>query len=662
MDDIQTITESANILALEDGLPEEDLFKIADKVVKEYELDMASNEEYFRKSKEAMKLAKQVAEEKTIPWRGASNVKYPLITVAAIQFAARAYPVIVGQQKVVKGRVIGSDAGIPQIDEMGQPVMTEQGPVFAVQPGAKRARADRVADHMSWQLLEEMEEWEDDTDSLLHTVPIAGCMFRKVFFDPDLGRNRSKILYAKQVIVHKDTKSLKNVPRISEPIKLYPYEIEERVRAGLWVDIDLEDYEDERLEEFVEQHTRIDMDGDGYPEPYIVTVHLKTRQITRIAPNFTVENIKMSGDRIRKITPQEYYIKYPFIPDPDGGFYDIGFGQLMLPINESVNTLLNQLIDAGTLANRGGGFLGKGIRIRAGEQKFKIGEWKRVDVGTGSIRDNVFPLPVKDPSNVLFSLLGLLIDAAKDISSVQDIMTGQVQQPTQPTTALALIEQGMRVFTGIYKRIYRSLKKELGLLYHLNRKFLTDEEYFTVMDNPQAVARADYADDIAVVPVADPNMVSDAAKQKKAEILMSQMGNPYLNGMEITKRFLEALGVENPETLIVTPQPDPEVMKDVARLENDRMRAEATVFETRAKALEIVTRAANNLAQAKNRKEDREIETILATLGFLANYIGVLDVNPGQGLVGSPGDAGIPQAAQGAGAPNQIQSLPPAGA
>lgn len=644
--DLETILGQANIAHL---LEEDDLKKISVKVLEEYRIDENSNEDWTKKTKDAMDLAKQVVEIKNTPWKNASNVKYPLITVAAIQFAARAYPAIVSGRQVVKGKVIGSDKGIPKVDAKGQQIADENGqPAWKVPPGAKKARADRIADHMSYQFLEEMEEWEDETDYLLHAVPIVGCMFRKIFYDPELGRNRSKVLWPDQVIVNKEVKSLDAAARATECFKLYPFEIEERKRAALWLDVDI-DYKDEEesLEEFIEQHTRIDMDGDGYPEPYIVTVHVDSGELMRIAPNYDSSNILMAGKRIRKITPLKYYVKYMLLPDPDGGFYGMGFGQLMLPINESVNTLVNQLIDAGTLANRGGGFIGRGIRMKKGDTAFKIGEFKTVDVGVGSLRDNILPLPVRDPSNVLFLLLGMLIDAAKDISSVQDVTTGKLQQAQQPTTTLALIEQGEMVFTGIFKRIHRSLKKEAMLLYKLNAKFLTDQEYFNVLDNPQAIARSDYGKDVAVVPVSDPNMVSSAVKQKRAELLQPLIGLPWINGMKITERFLEAIGVENPEELFITPQPDPEVLEMIARLENDRMRAEATVFETKIKAVELVTRAVKNLSDAKDRKEDKEIKTIMATLAVLANYIGVLDVRTDTRVAGTSGNDGVPAIAQG---------------
>lgn len=660
--DLETILGQANIAHL---LPEDDLKLISTKVIKEYEIDKDSNEEWRKKTEEAMKIAKQIVEVKNTPWPNASNVKYPLITVAAIQFAARAYPAIVSNRQVVKGKIVGSDQGIPATNGSGQIQVDENEQViFEVQPGAKRDRADRIANHMSYQFLEEMEEWEDETDSLLHGLPVVGMLFRKVFFNPELGRNQSRVLWPSQVIVNSEAKSLGTAARITEIVNLYPYQMEERKRAALWLDVEIPlKEEEEALEEFIEQHTRIDMDGDGYPEPYIVTVHVESGELVRIAPNFDSGSILRSKGslaqlgKIRKITPTEFYVPYRMFPDPDGGFYGIGFGHLMLPINETVDTLINQLIDAGTLANRGGGFIGRGIRMKKGETAFKIGEYKTVDVGVGSLRDNILPLPVKEPSNVLFLLLGLLIDAAKDISSVQDVTTGKLPQAQQPTTTLALIEQGEKVFSGIFKRIHRALKKEMKLLFNLNAKFLTDQEYFTVLDDTQAIARSDYGKDVAVVPVSDPNMVSSGVKEKRAELEMSQLNNPFVNGLEVTKRFFTAIGSENPEELLVTPQPDPQVLIDIGRLENDRMRAESTVLETKMKAVELLTRAVKNLGDAKDRNNDKDIDQLLGTVALLTNFIRTLDVRS-QGVAGEPPNSAVPQGPEGQGAGNSLPGLP----
>ena len=646
--DLETIIGSANIANL---FGVDDLRTISEKVLKEFDIDFQSNREWRDQSEKAMDLAKQVAEKKNTPWPNASNVKIPLITVAATQFSARAYPIIVSGQSVMKGKVIGSDNGIPQTNGNGQPVTDQEGNiVFQVPPGAKRARAQRVGDHMSYQLLEEMEEWEEETDYLLLALPILGCMFRKVFFDPELGRNKSRVLWPDQVVVNNEIKALDTAPRISECFKLYPYQIEERRLSGLWLDVDLQiTEEEEALEEFIEQHTRLDMDGDGYPEPYIVTVHRESMEVVRIAPNFDSTTMFFTGAknnrRIRKIKPIKYYVKYQMFPDPNGGFLGMGLGQLLLPTNEAANTLVNQLVDAGTLANRGGGFIGRGIRMRKGDTRFQIGEFKTVDVGTGSLRDNILPLPVRDPSNVLFSLLGFLMEQGKDISSVQDVTTGKLAQAQQPTTTLALIEQGERVFSGIFKRIHRSLKKEGQLLYALNAKFLTDQEYFAVLDTPQAIARADYAIDIAVVPVSDPNMASNSIKLKRAELEMSQFGNPFVNGLEVTKRFFAAIGTENPEQLIVTPQPDPEVLEMIARLENDRQRADANTLEIKAKVIQAIADATAKLQTAG--EDGASTQSLQATFLLLMNFLGVLDVRTKglatgpQGVAGQPTNQGV---------------------
>jgi len=645
--DIEFALKQANIALLLDDTARG---KIAQTAYREYEVDLGTMKETLDRKKDAIKLAKQVKEAKNSPWKNASNVKYPLMTVAAIQFNARAMPTLIPERSVAKGKVFGSDAGVPLVQN-GQIVADQQGnPQWVQPPGAKRERADRIAQYMSYQVLEEMEEWYDDTDTLMIALPVCETMYRKLWFDPDKERPCSKILWPDEMIVNNEVRDLKTAARTTEIFKLYRYQIKERVNSGLFLDFNLpKKKQEDELEEFLEVHTRFDLDNDGYPEPYIATVHKETKKLARLTARFDSSGIRrgQSGEIIR-IVPDTYYVKYWFMPDADGEGMGMGWGSLRMPMNEAVNTLVNQLIDAGTLQNRQGGFIGRGIRMKKGDTKFQMGEWKTVDVGTGSVRDNVVPLPVTQPSNVLFSLLGLMIDASKDISSVQDIMTGQVQQTTQPTTALALIEQGMRVFTGIYKRIHRAMKHELKLLYNINSKYLEDEVYFEVMDDLKAIAREDFAKDVAVVPVSDPQMVSDAAERQKAEILMSQLGNPFINGLAVTRKFLESLGITEVERYLTVPQPDPEIMEMIQRLENDRKRADATVLETKFKAIEAASQAIKNLADAKNKEgalTEAEMGNIVSNIMFIGNYVRNLDNAERQmeRMERTPNNAGIPQ-------------------
>jgi chaperonin GroES len=493
------------------------------------------------------------------PWPKASNVKFPLLTVAAVQFQARAYPAIVDGSNLVKGRVLGPDPD-----------------------GEKRKRADRIGAHMTWQLLYRMPGWEEETDRLLLQLPICGCVFRKSYYDSIAGSNCSEMVSGEDFIINYWAKSLESAPRYTHRLRFYPHEVKEKIAGGLWREVpvraEAETADDEdALVEFFEQHRYLDLDDDGYPEPFIVTT-TKDGQVARIVPCFGADNVKVSvggktvnllddngqkqDGKIVCIERRQYFTKYAFIPAPDGSFYDIGFGWLLEDISEPINTAINQMLDAASLQNAGGGFLGSGINVRGGSMPFRIGEWKRVEVvNNAPLKDNVFRLDHPGPSAVLFSLLGMLIQSAKEITSVQDVMTGEGTTNQPATTTLALIEQGHKVMTGIFKRIHRAFGRELRTLFDLNRDYLDEEEYFLLNDGDQAqqIAREDYDDsDLDVVPVSDPSLVTDMQKMARSEAEWgSFLNDPLINQVELRKRRMEVLGTPDPDTMLKVPPPAP---------------------------------------------------------------------------------------------------------
>jgi len=271
-----------------------------------------------------------------------------------------------------------------------------------------------------------------------------------------------------------------------------------------------------------------------------------------------MEDVQMGEDEnVVSITPVQYYTKYSFFPNPDGGFYDIGFGRLLGPINASVDTLINQLTDAGTLSNLQAGFIGKGLRIKMGDSKFTPGEWKAVNATGSDIKQQIFPLPVREPSQVLFKLLELLSQSAQQLASVAEIFVGKMPgQNTPATTTMASIEQGMKLFTAVYKRVYRSLGKEFQKLYKLNRVYLDPQVELDILDEP--IQQSDYlGNEKEVIPAADPTAASNQERQQKTQQLMQLIGLGTLDPMEITVRMLEALEVSEPEKLMKQPSPPP---------------------------------------------------------------------------------------------------------
>ncbi|HDA7351596.1 TPA: hypothetical protein O5T82_002316, partial [Staphylococcus aureus] len=589
-------------------LDNEQLEKIGYDVEREYKIDKASRQDWEESSNRAMDIALQVRKPKNYPFDGAANIKYPLVTVAALQFGARAYPAIVDGSRIVKAQVIGNDQGVPIKDDNGDPRVDPLSgePLWIMPPGFKRAKADRVSKHMSYQLLNEMEEWEEDTDVLLHHLPIVGCAFRKVWRSETLGRNKAEMVPAIHLVVNNKVRSLDEAPRVTHEIFLYPQEIEERQRVETFLDIDLpapavegaNEGDEDAPHMFLEQHRFLDLDEDGYKEPYIVTVHKDSCQVVRIVANFRMEAVKDNGKKITRIAKDQYFVKYSFIPDPKGGFYDIGFGRLLESLGETIDTTINQMLDAGHLQNAGGGFIGTGIRLKKGGQiRVSPGRYEQVET-TGKLGDQIHMHQHQGPSPVLFQLLGMMVQAAKDITAVKDIITGDTGGQVQTaTTTLAMIEQGLKVFTAIYKRIYRALKDEFKLLFELNARNIDEKAYYTFNDEQEVVEKSDYdLQSMDICPVADPKMVTDMQRSARAQVLM-QIGQdptlgPLQDPLEALRRIYDAVGMEEPDKLIKKqqgPSPQEQIMlegaaakvaRDKAGAAKDAAVAEKTQVET----------------------------------------------------------------------------------
>lgn len=558
--DARALIESKNIAS---SLDEDKLATIGMECKQGFEYDKQSREPWIREIEEWIDLAKQVREVKNFPWPDASNIKFPLMGIAAMQFSARAYPSLVpGDGKIVKTRVIGLDPD-----------------------GQKAARGDRVAKFMSWQLLYDMENWEEDFDKMLMQLSVVGNMYKKTYFDPSKDKNVSVAIPVERLVVNYWAKSLEDAERISEIIYLYPREVAQRKLQEIFLDVDLG--EPQRPEEwkagswdqltvpytFIEQHTYLDLDEDGYEEPYIVTFEQYTGKVVRIVARFDMDNTKKYKDGKKEVSihaPLQYYTKFGFVPNPDGSFYDLGFGHLLGPINESVNTIVNQLTDAGTLSNMQGGFLGRGLRVKGGNYEFSPGEWKWVNATADDLRKQIVPLPVQAPSKVLFDLLQFLVTAGKELASVAEIFVGKMPgQNTPATTTMASIEQGMKVFTAIYKRVYRSLDKEFKKLYKLNGTYLDENTYVNVIDDtvgPNDFGTKDYD----ICPSADPAATSQTEKLAKVQGLMEMMPLGTLDPNAVTIRVLQAHEIPNWQELMPgmaqtgqpqPPPPNPKVME-----------------------------------------------------------------------------------------------------
>ncbi len=616
-----------------DYIEENELRNIGSKAKEDYEEDLASLDDYFDEYNEALKLAKQVKEEKTFPWRGAANVKVPLIGQAAMEFNARAYPEIVQGDKVVKAKVVGNDEN-----------------------EAKADRADRISQFMSFQLLDEMPNWESDTDKLLIMLPIIGTMFKEVTWNEIEDRPEDTLLLPDEIIVNYHSRSieLEECRRISKKLTVFKNDIFENERAGLWLEreygTDGADYdtaieEDEQL--FIQQVRYLDLDDDGYEEPYIVTFHYESGEVVRIVANYDKNTVMFNPEteELVRIRPFRLYSDYHFIPAFDGCFYSTGFGAYLYPINKSIDTIINQLIDSGTLNNLQSGFLGKGLRTKTGSTPLKAGEWRPVDTKGMDLRANIVPLPTKEPSGTLFSLLMTLIDMGKQMSSITDVMAGVPQGANTPVgTTLAMIEQGMKVVDAVYKRVYRGMKKEFKMLYRLNSIYLPEQVYANALDDQGASLEDFNMKDFDVLPVGDTRISSQVMRTMKAQSAREiAMTTPNADIRAASMRVLESMDIQNPEEILPELPPSEVLMQQMDELKayadtmtqqmqsltqqlqgSEEARKDKEIMlkaqETQTKMVESASKAQYNMAAAAEKlaqAEAQEIENDATESGLL---------------------------------------------
>jgi chaperonin GroES len=527
------MAEKANVA---DDLKDEQLTSIGVRAAEEYRIDKESRKDWEEQARKAMEMAKQKKKDKTSPWPGASNVAYPMLTTAALQFAARAYPAIVEGPRIVKAKVLGYDEG-----------------------GMKAAAGNRISQHMSFQLLHEVPNWETDMDTMLHQLPVVGCVFKKVYPNSDEAGFGNDLVSAFDFVVNSKTKDLLRVPRSSQRFELYPHEIQDRQRDGRFRNIDLKYHDDgedtDAPQVFIEQHRYWDLDGDGMVEPWIVTFHEATETVMRITAGYDIERIQHNGEKVTKLPRRQYFVKYSFIPDPEGGFYDVGFGHLLNSLSHVIDTVINQMLDAGTLQNAGGGFYSQSVNISKGKGEIHVrpGRYTGVQAPGGALRDAFVSYDHPGPSQVLFNLLGMLLEAAKDVAAIQDVLIGDTPANQTATTTMATIEQGLKVFTAIYKRVFRSLCEEYKLIFDINRQGLDQVKYVNLLDEPVQVTQADYIDDLQVRPVADPNTVTDMQRMARAQVVLDEAkaGNPTVDIAAATHRAFEAAKIEDVEKIIV---------------------------------------------------------------------------------------------------------------
>jgi len=620
-------------------LDQEILDKIAADVLDSYKRDSDSRKEWEDRNAQGLELALQYAESKNFPWKNASNVKYPLITTACMQYNARAMPTLTNRGKPFGNKPVGYDP-----------------------MGKKKAVAERRSKYLNYKFAQK-GRWLDDQDVAQMVLPLAGNVYKKTYYSPSIEATRSELVLPQNLVKNYWAKDFE-MARKSHVLYLSRNDVVERMRDGRWAKLSEEELDeagapkqavtqpDDQQEtsdkvhgksasqpddmtpfRVIEQHTFYDLDEDGYAEPVIFTVVEQLGKVVRIAPRYDQDGVKFNdkGEVVR-IKPLEFFTEYTFIPSPDGSSMGIGLGMLLGPINAATNSILNQLINAGTLANLQSGFIGRGIRIRGGDYSLAPGQWKVVNSTGDDLKKNIFPLPIKEPSNVLFNLLGLLIQAGQDIGSTQDIMMGKTPgQNTPATTSMAALDQGLKVYAAIMRRQYSAQEREMQLIYQIEREYLDIEEYASVVDaytmqpgqpgpdgqpgppQPVPIPPEELAQDLQgpvddVCPAADPDVVSDMQAMAKAEALAirAQTRPDLYNAIEVEKRYLAGLGIDGAETLVhepPPPQPDPQLEFEKQKWEDEKqlrvIDQELAATKLKADIAERAARTERTIAQAE---------------------------------------------------------------
>lgn len=659
MDDLESrlsLEDLAKLPNIAEKLSDADRAKIGGWVWNDWNADRISRQEWESRMEFAFALALQLAEQKAFPWPGASNVKFPLVTIAAMQYQARAYPALIPGPEIVKCRTFGTPATPEEREQLSD-------------------QALRIAQHMSYQVLEEDEDWESEMDAALLSQAIVGCAFKKTYFSPSRGHNESEHVFAKDLYISYYAKSLKYAPRITQVLYFSRNDMEERRRTGLFLEWDgvtgdssqgtphtpptvsasdtLDTARDNRQGvqpppvdsstpyKVLEQHRWLDLDGDGFQEPYVCYLREDNRRLLRIVARWQPSAVKKnSAGEVYQIDADDYFTKYTFVPSPDGGIYDLGFGALLGPLNESINSSINLMIDSGTVANTAGGFLGRGVKFKSGDNSFRPWEWKRVDSTGDDLRKGVFPLPVREPSNVILQLLSVLIDYGERIGMATDPQVGvPTGQNTPAETSRNMIAEGQRVFNSIFKRTYRSLKDEFRKLYRLNRVFLQEQNNFINMSLQQSakVFRADYSlDERVVIPAADPNMTSDAQKMQRAAMVKAAAASaPGYDSYQVEKMYLSALSVLDIEAVLpnptgpraIKPGPSEKVIIASMKAQTDKLKIQLTVQlkmaellqeadKTRAEVLKLEAEALVLTAQTDAHRDGQRIAAINSMIGL----------------------------------------------
>ena len=550
---------------LVDFVDESILQKISSDLLSSIKSDKQSRSEWEKTYTDGLQyLGMKFDESRSQPFEGSSGVIHPILAEAVTQFQAQAYKEMLPAKGPVKTEIIGA-----------RTIETEN-------------QAERVQEFMNYYIMNVMSEYDPELDMLLFYLPLAGSAFKKVYFDSVTNKAVSKFIPPEDLIVPYEASDITSAERITHAISMSLNEVKKQQITGFYADVEISDetydddeseidkaideiqgiepsYKEDRNRTVFEIHTVLDIEGfedldaEGRPTglklPYIVTIDEDSTSVLAIRRNY------QETDPLKnKIN---YFVQYKFLPGL--GFYGLGLSHMIGGISKASTSILRQLIDAGTLANLPAGFKSRGMRIRDEDEPLQPGEFRDIDTTGGSLRENLIPLPIKEPSNVLMQLLGLLVDSGKRFAAIADMNVGEMNQAMPVGTTVALLERGTKVMSAIHKRLHYAQKVEFQILSKVFAEYLPPVYEFTVGSGGQEIKSQDFDGRVDVVPVSDPNIFSQSQRVTLAqELLQMVQSNPQIHGpmgmYEAYKRMYAALGVDNVDSLLqpppdMTPQP-----------------------------------------------------------------------------------------------------------
>ena len=545
--DTANIPHDAN---LADYIEDNDLGRLSSDLLAGFESDKDSRKDWEESYVKGLDMLGFKYEDRTQPFEGSSGVVHPLLAESVTQFQAQAYKELLPPSGPVRTQVVGLST--PEVQD----------------------QAKRVQQFMNYQITDVMREYDPDMDQLLFYLPLSGSAFKKVYYDGLLKRATAKFITSEDLVINYMATDLESADRITHVIKTNGNDVRKQQLGGFYRDVELptgqtessdtadkidelqgveKNYSSDDDEHVVlEMHVNADVPGfedtSGVKLPYIISIDQFSRTVLSIRRNWK--------DKDPNFAKNHYFVHYKFLPGL--GFYGFGLIHMLGGLSRTATSVLRQLIDAGTLANLPAGFKARGMRIRDHDEPLQPGEFRDVDVTGVSIKESLLPLPYKEPSQVLFALLGFAVDAGKSFAAIADMKMGEGNEQNPVGTTLALLERGTKVMSAIHKRLHYAQKIEFKLLAKVFQIYLPPQYPYMVVGGNQQIKQSDFDDRVDVIPVSDPNIFSMAQRVTLAQQqLQLASAAPQLHNLrEAYRRMYDAMGVDNVEAIL---KPDPEM-------------------------------------------------------------------------------------------------------